>query len=147
MSIPGVIDLACRGSVEEIVSRLEERLKGRSVKLYSKIDQQAEANEVGLKIRPMVLMVFGNPNIGMPILIKHPSIGIDLPLKALIWESAVGKVWLSYESLECLQKKHGLNEVPFEPMVDIYKAAAEGGTVTHKSQITFDLEYPVRAAS
>lgn len=103
MSVPRVVNLACRGSVAETVSLLEGSFKGKGVKVYATIDQQAEATEVGLEIRPMVVMMFGNPNVGIPIMIQHPSIAIDLPLKAVIWESAAGKVWLSYESLERLR--------------------------------------------
>lgn len=83
---------------------------------FNDYGQQAEANELGLKIRLTVLMVFGNPNIGTPFSIEDPSAAIDLPTTALIRESAVGKVWLNYESVQCLRRSHGLNRVTFEPV-------------------------------
>jgi uncharacterized protein (DUF302 family) len=110
----GIIDLACNNSVAEIVDRLESLLKAEGLKIFSRIDQAAEAKVVGLVMRPMVLLIFGDPKAGTPLMNRYPSIAIDLPLKALVWESADGKVWLSYNSPEFLQQRHGLDMLPFE---------------------------------
>ena len=58
-------------------------------------------------MRPTQLLIFGNPKGGTPLMIAAPSTAIDLPLKALVWEDADGKVWLSYNSPDYLQQRHG----------------------------------------
>src|SRR5215469_10529368 len=110
MNTNGIIDLECKRSVAETAERLESLLKEKGMKIFARIDQAAEAKAVGLEMRPMVLFIFGNPQTGTPVMIQHPSIAMDLPLKALVWESADKKVWLSYNSPEYLQQRHGLSQ-------------------------------------
>ena len=61
-------------------------------------------------MRPTQLLIFGNPKAGTPLMIASPSIAIDLPLKALAWQDATGRVWLSYNTPEYLKERHGLPE-------------------------------------
>lgn len=63
-----------------------------------------------MHMRPTKLLIFGNPNAGTPRMIAAPSIAIDLPLKALIWEDGDGSVWISYNAASYLQSRHGLPE-------------------------------------
>jgi uncharacterized protein (DUF302 family) len=109
----GIIDLACKHSVADTVDRLEAALTAKGVKIFARIDQAAEAHAVGLTMRPMVLLIFGDPKTGTPLMNRHPSLAVDLPLKALIWESAEGGVLISYNSPEFLQERHGLESRPF----------------------------------
>jgi len=125
MKNTGIIDLACKDMVAETVGRLESLLKSRGMKIFSRIDQAAEAGAVGLAMRPMVLLIFGDPKAGTPLMNRYPSIAMDLPLKALIWESADGKTWISYNSPEFLQQRHGLEKKPFEPVELLLRAAAQ----------------------
>jgi uncharacterized protein (DUF302 family) len=125
MNSDGIINLACKQSVVETADRLESLLKGKGMKIFARIDQAAEAKAAGLTMRPMVLMIFGNPAAGTPLMIQHPSLAMDLPLKALVWESADGKVWLSYNSPEFLQQRHGLETPPFQPVGNLLQAAAQ----------------------
>jgi uncharacterized protein (DUF302 family) len=113
MNSTGIIDLPCKRPVAETVERLESLLKIKGMTVFSRIDQAAEAAAVGLSLRPMVLVIFGDPRAGTPLMNEHPSIAIDLPIKALVWESADGKVWLSYNSPEFLQQRHSLPAPPF----------------------------------
>src|SRR5580692_4034376 len=92
----GIVELACSRSVTETVDRLELLLKAKGIKIFARIDQLAEAQAAGLTMRPTVLLIFGDPKAGTPLMNRYPSIAIDLPLKALVWESAEGKAWLSY---------------------------------------------------
>jgi cytochrome b561/uncharacterized protein (DUF302 family) len=124
MNTTGIIDLECKRSVAETAERLESMLKSKGMKIFARIDQVAEATAVGLEMRPMVLFIFGNPQAGTPLMIAHPSLAMDLPLKALVWEAADGKVLLSYNSPEFLQQRHGLPAPPFVPVENILKAAA-----------------------
>jgi uncharacterized protein (DUF302 family) len=125
MNNAGIIDLACNRPVAETADRLESLLKAKGLKIFARIDQAAAAAAVGLTMRPMILFIFGDPKAGTPLMIQHPSIAIDLPLKALIWESADGKVWLSYNSPEFFQQRHSLPAPPFGPVGNLLQAAAQ----------------------
>jgi uncharacterized protein (DUF302 family) len=125
MHATGIIDLACKYSVAETVDRVESLLKAKAIKVFSRIDQAAEAKAAGLTMRPTVLLIFGDPKAGTPLMNLYPSIAIDLPLKALVWESAEGKVWLSYNSPQFLQQRHGLDTLPFGAIGDLLQAATQ----------------------
>ncbi len=123
----GIIELVCERSVSETAQRLEALLEANGIKLFARIDHAAEARAAGLMMRPTVLLIFGKPEIGTPLMQKHPLIALDLPTKALIWETAAGDVRLSYNSPEFLQKRHGLDEPPLGAIIDLFQMAAEAG--------------------
>ncbi len=125
MNNAGIINLACNRSVAETADRLESLLKAKDVKIFARINQAAAAAAVGLTMRPMILLIFGDPRAGTPLMIQHPSLAIDLPLKALIWESADGKVWLSYSSPEFFKERHSLPAPPFGPVGNLLQTAAQ----------------------
>jgi uncharacterized protein (DUF302 family) len=118
-----MIDLPSKYSVAETANRLESLLKSKGIKVFARIDQAAEAKAVGLSLRPTELLIFGDPRAGTPVMQKYPSIAIDLPLKALAWESVDGKVWLSYNSSEYLMERHQLDSPPFKPVENLLTAA------------------------
>ena len=123
MSAKGLIDLPCPYPVNEAVGRLELLLQSKGIKIFARIDQQAEAAQVGLEMRPTELLIFGDPKAGTPLMNTHPSIAIDLPLKALVWEAADGQVWLSYNSPEYLAERHQLEMAPFKAVDALIKEA------------------------
>jgi uncharacterized protein (DUF302 family) len=125
MNTSGITDLPSNRSVAETADRLESLLKAKGIKIFSRIDQAAEAEAVGLTLRPTVLLVFGDPRAGTPLMIRYPSLALDLPLKALIWESADGKVWLSYNSPEYLQQRHHLETPPFTALAGLLETAMQ----------------------
>src|ERR1700722_15095529 len=125
MNTTGIIDVACKQTVAETADRLETLLRAKGIKIFARIDQAAEAKNAGLTMCPMVLVIFGDPKAGTPLMNQNPSLAMDLPLKALVWESAEGKVWLSYNSPEFLQQRHGLDAPPFGPIGNLLKAATE----------------------
>jgi uncharacterized protein (DUF302 family) len=106
-SIPGFISKLSPHSVPETIQRLSALLKSKGVAIFALIDHRGEAEKAGLKMRPTQLLIFGNPKGGTPLMLAAPSTAIDLPLKALVWEDADGKVWLSYNSPDYLQQRHG----------------------------------------
>jgi uncharacterized protein (DUF302 family) len=106
-SIPGYISKLSPHSVPETIQRLSALLKSKGVAIFALIDHSGEAEKAGLKMRPTQLLIFGNPKGGTPLMLAAPSTAIDLPLKALVWEDADGKVWLSYNSPDYLQQRHG----------------------------------------
>ena len=103
----GVITKPSPYSVPETMDRLERVLASKGIKVFARIDQAAEAQQAGLTMLPMELLIFGNPRAGTPIMVAAPVSGLDLPLKALAWQDEQGKVWLSYNSPEYLQQRHG----------------------------------------
>jgi uncharacterized protein (DUF302 family) len=106
----GLLQVASPYKVEETVRRLESVLAERGVRVFALVDHSGEAEKVGMKMRPTKLVIFGNPKGGTPVMVAAPSVAIDLPLKALVSEDEGGKVWVSYNSPEYLQQRHGVPE-------------------------------------
>jgi uncharacterized protein (DUF302 family) len=125
MNAAGIIDLACKQTVAETIDRLETLLHAKGITIFARINQAAEAETAGLIMRPMVLLIFGDPKTGTPLMNQYPSLAMDLPLKALVWESVEGKVWLSYNSSEFLQQRHGLATPPFGAIGGLLQTAAQ----------------------
>jgi uncharacterized protein (DUF302 family) len=105
--VSGIIDVPSRYSVPETLARLQSILKEKSITVFALIDHSGEAGKAGLAMRPTQLLIFGSPKAGTPLMVAAPSLAIDLPLKALAWQDEQGKVWLSYNSAEYLQQRHG----------------------------------------
>jgi uncharacterized protein (DUF302 family) len=125
MKANGIIDLPSKYPVTETTGRLEAMLKGKGITIFARIDQAAEAEAVGLTMRPTELLIFGDPKAGTPLMNKFPSIAADLPLKVLVWQSAEGKTWLSYNDPEYLMQRHHLDSPPFKELDRLIAAAAE----------------------
>jgi uncharacterized protein (DUF302 family) len=103
----GMIDVPSRYSVPETLARLQSAVKEKGMTVFALIDHSGEAEKVGLAMRPTQLLIFGSPKGGTPLMVAAPRLAIDLPLKALAWQDEQGKVWLSYNSPEYLQQRHG----------------------------------------
>ena len=104
----GIVTRASHHSVDETVTKLQEILQAKGVKLFALIDHSGEAEKIGMKMPPTKLLIFGSPKAGTPLMLAAPSIAIDLPLKILVWEDGAGKVWISYNAPEYLKDRHGL---------------------------------------
>ena len=104
----GIIDKPSNHSVDQTVDRLKNILQSKGVTLFTVIDHSGEAEKAGMKMRPTKLLIFGSPKAGTPLMLAAPSIAIDLPLKVLVWEDGRGKAWVSYNSSNYLQERHGL---------------------------------------
>jgi uncharacterized protein (DUF302 family) len=122
----GLLQVASPYTVDETVKRLQSVLEERGVQLFALIDHSGEAEKAGMKMRPTKLLIFGNPKGGTPVMVAAPSLAIDLPLKALVSEDENGKVWVSYNSPEYLQQRHGVPE-------DLIKNIAVAGTLVTKA--------------
>jgi len=104
----GIVDVPSSHPVDETVERLRHILQANGVTLFAFIDHSGEAAKVGLKMRPTKLLIFGSPKAGTPLMLAAPSSAIDLPLKILIWEDAQGKSWVTYNSPDYVQRRHGI---------------------------------------
>ena len=119
----GIISLTSRYSVAETATRITAALQANGITIFAVIDQRQEAEKVGLILRPTQLIIFGDPKTGTPLMNASPSLAIDLPLKALIWEDDGGKVQVSYNSPAYLQRRHGLAQEPFVPVGALLSSA------------------------
>ena len=106
----GIISQPSPYSVSETIDRLVAILQAKGITIFARIDQQAEAEKVNLSLCPTQLLLFGNPQAGTPLMVAEPTIALDLPLKALAWEAADGKVWLSYNDPDYLKQRFSLSD-------------------------------------
>ena len=110
----GVVEKQSRRPVAETIDRLEQVVKSKGMNVFARINHASAANSVGLEMRPTEVLIFGDPRAGTVLMKNCPLLAIDLPLKALAWEDKNGQVWLAYNSPAYLQKRHGLEEMPFQ---------------------------------
>jgi uncharacterized protein (DUF302 family) len=98
------------------MDHLETEIGERGMKVFARIDHAAGAAEAGLTLRPTELIIFGNARGGTPLMQSVQTVGIDLPLKLLVWEDAAGKTWISYNEPAWIAQRHGV--VNAEPVVN-----------------------------
>jgi uncharacterized protein (DUF302 family)/uncharacterized membrane protein YidH (DUF202 family) len=103
----GIISLGSNHSVDQTIQKLTGILESKGVTVFASIDHSGEAEKVGMKMLPTKLVIFGSPKAGTPLMLAAPTTAIDLPLKVLVSEDAQGKVWISYNSPEYLEQRHG----------------------------------------
>jgi uncharacterized protein (DUF302 family) len=101
-AVEGLITKPSAHSVDATIDRFEAAVRKRGFVVFARLDHAAAAESVGLKMSRATVIVFGNPRLGTAVFIKTPTLAIDLPLKAMVWEDANGKVLLSYNSAEYL---------------------------------------------
>jgi uncharacterized protein (DUF302 family) len=104
----GMIHLSSPRSVPETLARLETVVHSKGIAVLARIDHSGDAAKAGLEMHPTKLLIFGNAKSGTPLMIASPTVAIDLPLKALVWEDGDGKVWLSYNSPNYLKQRHAI---------------------------------------
>ncbi|HXC36827.1 MAG TPA: DUF302 domain-containing protein [Candidatus Acidoferrales bacterium] len=93
---------------EKTMDRLEAEIKAHGMTVFARINHAALAAEAGLALRPTKVILFGNPRGGTPLMQAKQTMGIDLPLKALVWQDASGQTWLSYNDPAWLATRHEL---------------------------------------
>lgn len=104
----GMVHLSSAYSFAETLQRLESAVKSKGLAIFCRVDHSGEAEKAGLKMNPTQLVIFGSPKAGTPLMVASPTLAIDLPLKALVWEDAGGKLWVSYNSAEYLKQRHNI---------------------------------------
>ena len=104
----GLMTLASHFGPKETVDRLETEIQAKGMKVFARIDHAAGAAEVGLTLRPTELIIFGNARGGTPFMQSVQTVGIDLPLRLLVWEDAAGKAWISYNEPGWIARRHGV---------------------------------------
>jgi uncharacterized protein (DUF302 family) len=103
----GMTILPSAYGAKETMDRLTAAVEAAGMTIFARIDHAAGAQAAGMAMLPMEVLVFGTPKAGTPLMQANSTIGIDLPLKALVWEDDSGKVWLGYNQPAWIAGRHG----------------------------------------
>jgi uncharacterized protein (DUF302 family) len=104
----GVVTKASAQPFDITLQRLEDELSKRGLTLVAKVDHAAAAEQVGLVMPPTVVLIFGNPRVGTPLMLETPLLALDLPLKLLVHEDAAGQTWVSCDAPGYLADRYGI---------------------------------------
>jgi uncharacterized protein (DUF302 family) len=120
----GLTSLRSSFGPTETMDRLEDQIQTRGLNVFAHIDHAAGAAEVGLTLRPTDLIIFGNARGGTPLMQSAQTVGVDLPLKALVWEDAAGRTWVSYNEPSWIAHRHGVADQgsAVDKMADLLRA-------------------------
>jgi uncharacterized protein (DUF302 family) len=119
----GLVALKSPHSAQETMNRLETMVKERGLNVFARIDHAAGAAKLGKTLRPTELLIFGNPQGGTPFMECAQTVGIDLPLKALVWQDESAQVWLGYNDPAFVAQRHG---APDCPATEVLRKALSG---------------------
>jgi uncharacterized protein (DUF302 family) len=123
--------ITCPSSFEpkQTADRLAAAVARRGITLLARIDHAAAAAKAGMELRPTEVLIFGNPKAGTPMMQAQQTVGIDLPLKALVWQDGSGRTWLSYNDPHWIAERHGANAEPAaSAMTSVLAAVAKEAT-------------------
>jgi uncharacterized protein (DUF302 family) len=134
MAAEGLTTVKSGYDPKETMDRLEADVRAKGLTVFARIDHTAGATAVGLTLRPTELMIFGNARGGTALMQAAQTIGIDLPLKALVWQDASGDTWLSYNDPSWLAKRHGLGPEVAAPINALTAALASLAKAATTSQ-------------
>lgn len=125
----GLVSVTSPHSVAVTVERLESLARERGLRVFLSLDHSAGAASVGETLAPTELVVFGNPKGGTPLMQCAQTIGIDLPLKALVWQDAAGIVHVTYNDLAAVAGRHGISACPAVARVSAALESLVGASV------------------
>lgn len=106
----GIIVVPSNNNVSKTADKLASVLTSKGITVFARVDHAAGAQKVGKTLRPTQLIIFGNPKLGTPLMESNQKIGLDLPLKALIYQAADTKTYISYNDPAYLAKRHGIRD-------------------------------------
>ncbi len=112
MLVEGLVSIASAGSFAATVERLDNALQKHGITPLLRLDHATAAADVGIALRPLLLILFGDPRVGTPLMQRNPTAAIDLPLKMLVWEDITGDVHVGYNDPAWIRTRHGLGEMP-----------------------------------
>jgi uncharacterized protein (DUF302 family) len=107
-SADGVISKSSQYSVDETIRRLEEVVRGKGLTVFARVDHRAAAREASLEMQDEQVLIFGSPRAGTPLMVARPLVGLDLPLRVLVWRASDNRVWVSYQDSAFIVKRYGL---------------------------------------
>jgi uncharacterized protein (DUF302 family) len=109
MAVQGLTTIKSSHAPRETMNRLEAAVTAKGLTVFARIDHAEGASAVGLSLRPTEVLIFGNAKGGTPLMQAVQTMGIDLPLKALVWQDAAGETWLSWNDPAWLAARHGVS--------------------------------------
>jgi uncharacterized protein (DUF302 family) len=107
-SVEGLTTIASSHDPKETIDRVEAEIQARGLNVFARIDHAAGAAELGLPLAPTDLIIFGNARGGTPLMQSVQTVGIDLPLKILVWQDAANNTWLSYNEPGWIARRHSV---------------------------------------
>jgi len=134
MPAAGLVSLRSEYGPEETMNRLEAELVSKGMRVFARVDHAAGADAVGLPLQPTELLIFGNARGGTPLMQAVRTIGVDLPLRVLVWQDTARDTWLTYNDPRWLARRHGLGRqataavAAMAAMLRTLLAAAAGST-------------------
>jgi len=121
--VDGLTTVPSHFGPKETMDRLEAEIRANGMEVFARIDHAAGAAKVGLTLAPTELIIFGNARGGTPLMQSVQTVGIDLPLKALVWQNTSGKTWLSYKEPNWIARRHGIHnaQAVLNKMADVLR--------------------------
>ncbi|HEX6049888.1 MAG TPA: DUF302 domain-containing protein [Gemmatimonadaceae bacterium] len=108
---PGVVTTVSAASFDSTLARLERAITGRGLTIAARVDHAAAAKRAGLTLRPTTLVIAGNPAAGTPLMVADQTMGVELPLRFLVWQAEDGKAHVTYDPLTSIAARHQLKGV------------------------------------
>lgn len=133
MAIPGLTSIRSSHGPAETMNRFDAEVRKRGMTVFARIDHAAGADGAGLILRRTELLIFGTAKSGTPLMVAAQTIGIDLPLKAIVWQDEAGDTWLSYNEPRWLAERHELGSGPdaqVKAMTQALQAMATSATMS-----------------
>jgi uncharacterized protein (DUF302 family) len=106
----GLVTKPSHNSVSVTIEKMKAALDAKGIKILAEVDHQAGAKSVDMPLGEARLLLFGNPNLGTPLMQSSITAGIDLPMKLLVWQDGEGKVWLAYNDPQYIADRHGIKD-------------------------------------
>jgi uncharacterized protein (DUF302 family) len=104
----GIVTVKSAYPIGETVERLKKDIAGKGIKFFDEIDQSKLAGDAGIKLRPSVLLIFGNPPLGTQFVTANANAGLDWPVRLLVYENEKGEVWTAYTDFDWIARRHGI---------------------------------------
>ncbi len=106
----GLLTVPSTHSVEATVDRLEKGLEAAGFKIFARVDHGAGAKSVDMPLAPSELLIFGKPDIGTLLMQSQATVGIELPLKYLVWQDDAGDVTVGWNDPAWITARHGIDD-------------------------------------
>ena len=105
----GIVRIKSAYPLAKTVERLKNDIAGKGIKFFDEIDQSKLAADAGIRLRPSVLLVFGNPPLGTQFITANAVAGLDWPVRLLVFENEFGEVWMAYTDFGWIARRHGID--------------------------------------
>jgi uncharacterized protein (DUF302 family) len=104
----GIVRVKSAYPMDETIARLKKDISDKGIKFFDEIDQSKLAADAGIKLRPSVLLIFGNPPLGTQFITANANAGLDWPVRLLVFENDKGEVWTAYTDFDWIARRHGI---------------------------------------